>query len=309
MSFLALVAALLLEQWRPLADRGSLYSLFERYATFLERLLGGGESKQGMGILAWLVAVVPPLLGAWLVYALAQGAGSLFALSANVVILYLTMGFRQQGRYFAEIQLALKDNDIAKARDALSAWRRSDCGDLDREAVARLAIEEALIASHHHVFAVIFWFAFLPGPLGAILYRLAMFLSHRWGGAPDSETGHLRSFARSAFAALDWLPARLAAGTFAVVGDFEDAVYCWRAQAASWADYTQGVVLASGAGALGVKLGMPIRENGEVLERPELGLGDPVDEAHMETTVGLIWRALMVWLIVLLLVALVGAVT
>lgn len=307
MTFLALVAALLLEQWRPLSDRGSLYSLFDRYATFLERLLGGGESKQG--VLAWLVAVVPPLLGAWLVYALAQGVGSLFALSVNVFVLYFTTGFRQQGRYFTEIQLALRDNDIAKARDALSAWRRSDCGDLDREAVARLAIEEALIASHHHVFAVIFWFVLLPGPLGAILYRLAMFLSHRWGGVPDSETGRLHSFARSAFAALDWLPARFAAGTFAVVGDFEDAVYCWRVQAASWADYAQGVVLASGAGAIGVKLGMPIRVSGEVLERPELGLGDPVDDAHMETTVGLIWRTLMVWLIVLLLVALVGAVT
>jgi len=307
MSFLALVAALLLEQWRPLADRLALHSLLERYMTMLEQLFSDGESRQGVA--AWLVAVVPPLLGAWLVFAVAERAGSLFVLSLNVVVLYLTMGFREHGHYFAEIQLALKDNDISKARDALSAWRRSDCGELDREAVARLAIEEALATSHNRVFAVVFWFTLLPGPLGAILYRLAMFLSHRWNGAPDPETGRFGSFARRAFEVLDWLPARLTAGTFAVVGDFEDAVYCWRAQAASWADPAHGVVLASGAGALRVKLGMPIRENGEINERPELGIGDPVDEAHLESTVGLIWRALVVWLIVLLLMALAGTLT
>lgn len=307
MSFLALVAALLLEQWRPLADRRAPHSLLERYTTLLDRLFSGGESRQG--VLAWLVAVVPPLLGAWLVYAVAERAGSLVALCVNVAILYFTMGFRKHGHYFTGIQVALKDNDISRARDALSAWRRSDCGDLDREAVARLAIEEALIASHHHVFAVIFWFVLLPGPLGAILYRLAMLLSRLWGGVPDPESGRFASFAQRAFAALDWLPARLTAGTFAVVGDFEDAVYCWRAQAAGWAEPAHGIVLASGAGALGVKLGMPIRENGEVLERPELGLGDPADEGHLESTVGLIWRALVVWLIVLLLMALAGAVT
>jgi len=307
MSFLALVAALLLEQWRPLADRLALHSLLERYMTMLEQLFSDGESRQGVA--AWLVAVVPPLLGAWLVFAVAERAGSLFVLSLNVVVLYLTMGFREHGHYFTEIQLALKDNDISKARDALSAWRRSDCGELDREAVARLAIEEALATSHNRVFAVVFWFTLLPGPLGAILYRLAMFLSHRWNGAPDPETGRFGSFARRAFEVLDWLPARLTAGTFAVVGDFEDAVYCWRAQAASWADPAHGVVLASGAGALRVKLGMPIRENGEINERPELGIGDPVDEAHLESTVGLIWRALVVWLIVLLLMALAGTLT
>ena len=307
MSFLALVAALLLEQWRPLADQRYPSSLLERYTTFLERLFGDAESRQG--ILAWLAAVVPPLLGTWFVYAIAQRAGSLFALAVNVAVLYLSMGFRRHGRYFSEIQAALKDNDISKARDALSAWRRSDCGDLDREAVARLAIEEALVASHNNFFGIVFWFVLLPGPLGAVLYRFAMFLAHRWSGVPDREAGRLGSFAQRVLAAMDWLPARLTAATFAVVGDFEDAVYCWRAQAASWVNPTHGVVLASGAGALGAKLGMPIRENGEVVERAELGLGDLVDEAHLEITVGLIWRALVAWLIVLLLIALAGAVT
>jgi len=307
MSFLVLVAVLALEHWYPLADRGDQRALLGRYAMQVERMFGGNESRRGVAI--WLSAIAPMLLASWFVYALAERASPLLALLANIAVLYFTMGFRRDGQYFAQIQIALKDNDISKARDALSAWRRSDCGELDREAVARVAVEEAFIASHHRFFAVVFWFVLLPGPLGAILYRLAMFLSRRWDGGRGPEAQGSPSFARRAFAALDWLPARLTAATFAVVGDFEDAVYCWRAQAASWVNPTHGVVLASGAGALGAKLGMPIRENGEVVERAELGLGDPVDEAHLELTVGLIWRALVVWLIMLLLVALVGTVT
>jgi adenosylcobinamide-phosphate synthase len=304
MNFLALAIALLLEQWRPLVDRHSLYSLLDRYATFVERPFGDGESRHNP--LTWVLAIAPPLLGAWFIYALVARGSPLLALLMNVAVLYLTMGFRQHGHYFTQIQEALKDNDISKARDALSAWRRSDCGELDREAVSRVAIEEALVASHHHVFAVMFWFALLPGPLGAILYRLTMFLSRRWGANGTEGRG---GFAQEAFAVLDWVPARLTAAGFAMVGNFEDAVHCWRTQAAAWPEQTLGVVLASGAGAIGVRLGMPIREDGEVRERPELGLGNPADEGHLESTVGLVWRALVVWMILLLLVSFTGALT
>src|SRR5882762_2539841 len=254
MSLLSLVAALLLEQWRPLADRRNLYLLLARYATFLEGLFNAGEARQGA--IAWVIAVLPAVLGAWLVYAAAYGAHPLLALALNVAALYLTLGFRQRSHYFTAIHLALKEDDLVKARDTLSAWRKASCADLDREAIARLAIEEALTSST---------------PI--------------------------------------FSPVRFTAAAFAVVGDFEDAVYCWRTQAANWPDPALGIVLASGAGAIGVKLGLPIVAGGAVVERPELGLGDPADIGHLDSTVGLVWRALVLWLLVLLLVALAGAST
>jgi len=307
MSLLSLVAALLLEQWRPLSDRRYLYALLARYATFLEGLFNAGETRQGA--IAWVIAVVPAVLGAWLVYMAAYGASPLLALVLNVAALYLTMGFRQRSHYFTAVHLALKENDLAKARDTLSAWRKVSCADLDREAITRLAIEEALVSSHRYVFAVVFWFVLLPGPTGAILYRLSMFLNDRWGEKISPELERFSHFARRAFAALDWLPVRFTAAAFAVVGDFEDAVYCWRTQAANWPDPALGIVLASGAGAIGVRLGMPILAGEAVLERPELGLGDPADTGHLDSTVGLVWRALVVWLLLLLLIALAGAST
>src|ERR1700694_1206387 len=201
MTLLSLAAALLLEQWRPLADRRYLYALLARYATFLEGLFNAGETRQGA--IAWVIAVLPAVLGAWLVYTAAYGASPLLALLLNVAALYLTMGFRQRSHYFTGIHLALKDNDVDKARDILSDWRKASCAGLDREAIGRLAIEEALVASHRYVFGVVFWFVLLPGPTGAILYRLSMFLDGRWSEKASSEPERFSRFARRAFAALD----------------------------------------------------------------------------------------------------------
>jgi cobalamin biosynthesis protein CobD/CbiB len=99
---------------------------------------------------------------------------------------------------------------------------------------------------------------------------------------------------------LDWVPARITASAFAVVGDFEDAIYCWRTQAARWPDHLLGVVLAAGAGALGVRLGMPVLRGTVLEDRPELGLGEDADTPFLDSVVGLIWRALVLWLAALL---------
>ena len=41
--------------------------------------------------------------------------------------------------------------------------------------------------AHRELFGVLFWFIVLPGPAGAILYRLAGELARRWGGRKDEE--------------------------------------------------------------------------------------------------------------------------
>ncbi|HUL91920.1 MAG TPA: CobD/CbiB family protein [Burkholderiales bacterium] len=304
MSLLSLIAALLLEQWRPLADRRYLYSLLARYAGWLEGLFNAGEPQQGK--VAWFVAVLPAVVVAWGAYAVASASSPVLAFLLNVGALYLTMGFRQRSHFFTDIHAALKRDDMVKAREVLSAWRQEDCSDLDREAVTRLALEAALVSSHRYVFGVIFWFVLLPGPTGAIFYRLSMFLDSRWSESVSPELGRFNQFARGAFAALDWLPSRFTAAAFAIVGDFENAVYCWRTQAPTWPDRALGAVLSSGAGAIGVRLGMPVVIGGRLLDRPPLGLGDPADVGHMDSLVGLAWRALVMWLLLLLLVGLAG---
>jgi len=295
MSVLAILAALLLEQWRPLDSRASVQPLLAAWAGWLERAFNGGERRHGM--VAWLVAVLPPVAAGILVHQLLASIHFLLALAFNIAVLYLTLGFRQFSHHFTELQLAVKSGDIERARILLEEWRGASGVVRTREEVIRLAIEEALISSQRHVFGVIFWYVLLPGPSGAILYRLASYLRVRW-----KDLGGFGRFAERALALIEWPAVRLTAASFAVVGDFEDAIYCWRTQARAWTEPNEGVVLAAGAGAMGLRLGMPVQEVEGMQPRPELGVGEPADGPFLDSTVGLVWRALVLWVFVLLLI-------
>jgi len=297
MSAIAVIAALLLEQWRPLGGRKAYFALLASGAEWLERAFNAGEGRQGM--VAWLVAVLPVLAAATVLYYVLLWMHPLLALAFNVAALYFTLGFRQFSHYFTDLQLAIRTGDVDRARELIGAWRGAPAQHLSREEVIRLAIEEALVASHRHVFGVLFWFVLLPGPSGAILYRLAVYLRRRWRGL-----GAFGVFAERACRALEWPAVRLTAAMFAVVGDFEDTIYCWRTQAGAWPDPDVGVLLAAGAGALGVRLGMPLTAIEGMEVRPELGVGETADAPFLDGVVGLVWRALVVWLFLLVLLSL-----
>jgi adenosylcobinamide-phosphate synthase len=144
------------------------------------------------------------------------------------------------------------------------------------------------------VFGVLLWYLVLPGPAGAILYRLAAYLAVRW-----KHLGAFGRFAGQAFHVLEWPAVRLTAVAFALVGDFENTVYCWRTQARTWSDPDAGIVLAAGAGAMGVRLGMAVQEIDGLQPRPELGVGEEADGPFLDTAVGMLWRALVLWVAVL----------
>jgi adenosylcobinamide-phosphate synthase len=186
------------------------------------------------------------------------------------------------------------------------AWRGADASAAAAEEIPKLAIEQGMEDSYRHVFGTLFWFLVLPGPGGAVLYRLTVLLAGQWRGVAVTPIGHqLASFGRPVQRLLywlDWIPVRLTALTFAIVGDFEDAVYCWRVQAKQWPSIHDGILLASGAGALGVQIGGVMTDStGEPEFRPELGMGEPADADILPSAIGLVWRALLVWLAVVLL--------
>jgi len=317
MSLFALITALLLEQIRPLSSQKLLFGLLSGYVRFFRQRFNAGQQQHGM--IAWWLAVLPLLAGSIVFYQLLCRLSPVFAWAFNVLVLYLTMGFRQFSHYFTDIHKALREDKLDEARNLLSDWRGMPAHDMNAEEVARLTIELALIATHRKVFGVIAWFVLfsavgLGGAAGALLYRLGLFL--RWHLEDEDQTeperwvdtewgrGEFGGFSRKAFYFLDWLPIRLTAMTFAIVGNFEDTIHCWRTQATSWPVRDTGILLSSGAGALGVRLGMPIQQDGLLLDRPELGTGDDADTGFMQSAVGLVWRSVVFWLILLLLLTL-----
>ncbi|HMA89863.1 MAG TPA: CobD/CbiB family protein [Burkholderiales bacterium] len=297
MSVIAIVAALILEQWRPLGERKAYSAWLSAAAGWIERTFHATEGRNGA--LAWALAVLPPAAAAIVLHAALYRLSPLLALLFNVGVLYLTLGFRQFSHSFTELQTALKGGELERARELISGWRGEPTLPREREEVIRLTVEEAILAAHRHVFGVIFWYVVLPGPSGALAYRLAAFVRQRW-----STMGSFGGFAERAVYLLEWPAVRLTAAAFAVVGDFEDALYCWRTQARGWLDGNAGVLLAAAAGAMGVRLGMPVQEAGGVQPRPELGLGARADIPTLDSTVGLLWRAVVMWVFVLLVFAL-----
>lgn len=302
MSFLSLIIVFLLEQLRPLSYQRLVASPVVALADFVESRINVGGFRHG--VIAWAAVVLPLVFLALILYVLLYRISPILALLFNVAVLYLTMGFRQFSYHYTEIQLALRLGDLERARALLIEWRGNSAGVLGSGDISRLAIEQALIASHRHVFAVLLWFVLLPGPCGAILYRLSAILAEHWRGKTADGGGEFVKFSQQIFAILDWFPVRATAAAFAVVGDFEDAIYCWRTQAAQWPDPEIGIVLASGAGALGVQLGMPVVDSGDVNERIELGMGQTADVEFMQSAVGLVWRATVFWMLLLFLLGL-----
>lgn len=316
MALFSLILALLLEQVRPVNPHGAAFQAFGRWAEAVATNFNAGERRHGA--LGWLCAVLPWVVAVNVVFWILHGISPIFAWAWNVVVVYFTMGFRQFSHGFTVVLEALRAGQLDRARAALGQWREESVDEYTQAEVAKVSIEQGLLGSHRHVFGVIAWFVFIPavfgtvlpgtlaillsGPGGAVLYRLSALLGEQWGARDDEEFVQFGSFAREAFHLLDWVPARLTAVSFAIVGDFEDAVYCWRSQAAAWLEPLQGIVLASGAGAIGVRLGETLHADGSVVFRPEIGLGEEADVEHMQRAVGLIWRALIMWVMVIGLV-------
>jgi adenosylcobinamide-phosphate synthase len=299
MTLFSIVIALLLEQFRPLNAAKYLYRPLDAYGHFFESRFNDGDASHG--IIAWCLMVIPPVVITALVYGALYAIHPLVAFVFNVIVLYYTMGFRHVSHYFTRIHAALRAQDLPRARELIGQWRGHLHELSGTQEITRLTIEQGLIGAHRQVFAVIVLFIVFPGPSGAVLYRMAAHFAKAWGERGGPIMGDFGGFARKAFYYIEWLPARITAMAFSIVGDFEDAAYCWRVQAPEWTDRNEGILLAAGAGALGVRLGLPIHQSGEIIERPELGTGDDADVEYLQSTVGLVRRTLVLCVLLLLL--------
>ncbi|RPH66638.1 MAG: CobD/CbiB family protein [Burkholderiales bacterium] len=309
MGFVALIFALLIEQGRPLPGDNPVHRAAVGLADVVRGASDAGERQHG--VFGWIVVVGAGVIG---VAALSWLAGLLHPLAlfvVHVAVLYLTVGFRHFSHAFTEIQVALASDDADGARRVLDRWLNDadpdDLADRPRREtpvneVCRQAIAHALVAAHRHVFGPLFWYILLPGVIGPVLYRIAEMLARRWGGAVAEGAARVEEpyghFALRAYRALDWLPARLSAAGFAIVGNFEDAVYCWRgAVAARTTDDQRALLLASGGGALGVRVAEPALEaRWAAGEQGFEWQGAEPDASALRSAVGLVWRSVVLWI-------------
>jgi adenosylcobinamide-phosphate synthase len=327
MSFFAILFALLIEQVRPLGLHNPIHSGLRLWARWVSSNCDAGKPQHGW--VAWGLAVVAPALLAlaihWLLLAF---VGWPFAVLWSVLVLYVTLGFRQFSHHFTAIRDALEAGDETRARELLAQWQRADASELPRSELVRHVIEYSVLAAHRHVFGVLTWFSILAalgmGPAGAVLYRMSEFVVRYWRHRnrtrvqPASEA--LQSAATRAWAVVDWLPARVTATAFAVVGSFEDAIDCWRNYAQRFPNDNDGVILAATSGAVNVRLGGEALKpaftpnTSQAFRAGVLGPEPPLDTAstpgreaevaHLRSIVGLVWRSVVLWMVLLALLTL-----
>jgi adenosylcobinamide-phosphate synthase len=321
MSFFAVLFALVIEQLKPLPRDNWVHDSLISCVGWTGRNFDAGKDRHAWVV--WIVTVVAPSLAAFGVYHAIAGFSPLAAFAFDVVVLYLTLGFRQFSHYFTDIRDALERGDENAARRLLAEWRHLDASELPRSEVLRHVIEHALLAAHRHVFGVFFWFVVLStlgmGPAGAVLYRMAEFASRYWAfkskalQAPANE--RLMLLSQQLFKLIDHVPARLTAFGFAVVGNFEEAINGWRRDARLWRHANEGVILAAAAGAVGVQLGgsAPPGVTPDRSKTFDSGVDADVAGAegstpgllpqlgHLPSVVGLVWRSVVLWMLLVAL--------
>ena len=318
MSFISVLFALLLEQARPLARGNPIHIAMRVWIRWCARTFDTGKSVHGW--MAWGLAVVGPAVGALVVYwLLCVFVAWPLAVFWSVLVLYATLGFRQFSFHFTQIRDALVNDDNALAMRLLADWQRIDTNDLTQSEVIGEVIRFSVLAAHRHVFGVLVWFSLLAafglGPTGAVLYRLSEFVARYWHHHSESHhqpiSAALLRNAQQAWGWIDWLPARVTAIGFAVVGNFEEAINGWRHYALLGAANNDSMVLAATAGALNIDLsgtGAPASvstydspsqsDDAVSTVRPQLEL------AHLATVVGLVWRSVVLWMVLLALLTL-----
>ena len=329
MSFFAVLFALIIEQARPLARGNVIHASLRRWARWASRSLDAGKPQHGW--VAWTLATVVPALLTLAVHWLLWSVNGVLAFVWSVAVLYVTLGFRQFSHYFTDIRDALDEGDEAAARELLAQWRQVDASELPRSEIVRHVIEYSVLAAHRHVFGVLAWFSVLAalglGPAGAVLYRMSEFVSRYWThksqSTGDGTSPALQHAAVRAWDLIDYVPARLTSLGFAVVGSFEDAIDGWRnymqRQPVASENRNDGVILAATSGAVNVRLGgealkaafAPDVSQGFQASVVEAGAtatestpGREPEVAHLRSIVGLVWRSVVLWMVLLALLTL-----
>lgn len=275
--------------------RGHPLVAFGRLAARIERRLNAaGRGWRSHGVSAWCLAVLPPTL---LVGVLAQV--SAFGWAVEILALYFALGLNSLGQHALPVAQALRLGDLPLARARVGYLVSRNSAALDATGVARAGTESVLENGSDAVFAALFWFL-LGGAPAVVLYRLSNTLDAMWG----YRTARFERFGWAAARiddALNYLPARLVALTYALLGRTLPALDCWRRQAPQWDSPNAGPVMAAGAGALGVSLGGAAEYHGELHQRPALGEGPPPQARDIERAVNLVYAGVLLWLALLLL--------
>ncbi len=262
--------------------------------------------KRCIGLIAWAVAVLPICYVCFLIeqYLVNKvSSNQVFYWVFAVLVLYLCIGWQSLLSHAKAIINPLKKNDMQGARLATSMIVSRETAQLSETQIGVAATESVLENGADAIFSAIFWFLLLGVP-GVVLYRLANTLDAMWG-YKNTRYYYFGWAAARIDDVLNFIPARLTALSYMLLGNSRAAWQCWCKQGVNWKSPNAGPVMAAGAGALNVKLGGGSVYHGIYQERPVLGLSSAADADRfaIQGACYLVDRVLALWLVVLFMMA------
>ena len=275
------------KRWHPLVGFGNA-------ASGLEKAANPSSDSEGKlhGLVCWGLMVLIPVMAISLVVSQLSG---LALLVVNALVVYFVVGLKSLAEHGRNVAVPLLAGDLLTARQQIAMMVSRDTDKLTEQQVASATCESVLENGSDAIFSALFWF-FLLGAPGAILYRGANTLDAMWG----YKTDRYRTFGWAAARiddVINWLPARLTALSYGLVGNFSGGLKCARQQGGLTDSPNAGYVMAAGAGALEISIGGAAIYHGEEHQRPVFGMGPVAEATDIERAIGLVQRTSVLWVL------------
>lgn len=275
MSLITILFALLIERMTIFVRPMRQHFWFEAYAEKLAKFLGNN------GYLTVLISVIPLLAVLVFVQDLFHHFlyGGVYA-AINLLVLLYCLGDAHLREQIEECYKLYSHDQSGQALESLQKnFAMSDVKEVDLSVLMKAFYK----ASLQRIFTVIFWFVIFGAP-GCLAYRLIQRLSANLHDR-DSSIGKAATLFTLA---LDWIPARLLAFSFCLVGHFGDIFTQWCASFKAKLSDAYEVLFHCGHVAL------------KASDDP-----DPeVVAAQFDEAYALVNRSLFVWLVVFALIML-----
>jgi membrane protein required for beta-lactamase induction len=278
MSLISVIIALILD--RLLIEHHDLRDLgwFEHYSGLLSRVLPFGSPLLNI----FLILLLPLGLALLIQCALFGQLYNIPYFVFGVLVLIYCLG---PACLASDVQAYLDARSLSDEEEALHY-----AGVLTERAASTVPDQQTsdvtraiLFVANQRIFSVLVWFVLL-GPIGAVMFRFISQLARQ-----DEVSPGQISAAQKLYALLSWLPARMLALAYAMMGNFESAVHAFRTRAhepdLGLSNYD--VLVTTGVGAI----------------KDHAGL-DEVSSIHAAR--GLVMRSVLLWVTVLALLTMAG---
>lgn len=226
-----------------------------------------------------------------------------WGIAFQVVLVYFALGATSLTQHARAVGEAFKAGDLEHACLCVGMIVSRDTTNMQAADISKATIESVLENGSDAIFAAIFWFLLLGAP-GIVMYRLSNTLDAMWGYR-NQRYLHFGWAAARFDDLLNWVPARLTALTYTLLGNRRLAWRCWHTQAKYWYSPNAGPVMAAGAGALSLELGGPASYGGTTKYRPILGEGPQPQPADIDRAITLVRRGLVLWVLLALITGLI----